>query len=552
MPPKDSEPTALGSMDTVLTWRKPEEALSKEKRALLLFIESACLLFLGAVTLADPDLWGHTYYGLRALELGVLAESSDPFSYTAPGAAWVNHEWLTELTLACCWNVGGNPGLVLWRNFWLLVLFWLVDRLLRAEGVRLPAAWLLLFFNTAVLGNFVIFVRPQLVTYVGFLITLTLLRQNWETPTRGCWCLPPLMMLWTNFHGGFLAGVALVWLFALAATLRWLGDQQRTDLKLWWGLAMAVALATFVNPYGPRLHGMLWEHLITKQLIAEWQPLWSLTPSAVYFVPYGLSFLALGWSRCWRWIDFLVLVVVGWQAASHVRHVALFCLATLVLLPLPLSHALEQLFPSLHARWSTPERAGWRWISACGLAGFLLFLHLRGTWQMMQDGIRPWDVAVETRSGVPGMPVAAVSAMRNAGLKGNLVTDYGWGQFVIWWLWPEMKVAYDGRYRTVYPLAIEQAYVELMQAGDRGATSTPLLDAFPTTHVLAPRKTGLERTLRKRADWQAVYEDEQCVLFAQRQHELAELDQEPSGFHPLTGPQFPRWVQFPGIHALTD
>lgn len=539
-------------METVLTGRKPGEALSQERRALLLFIETVCLLFLGAVTLADPDLWGHTYYGLRALDLGVLAEPTDPFSYTAPGASWINHEWLTELTLAGCWRAGGSPALVLWRNFWLLILFWLVDRLLRTDVVRLSAAWMLLFFNTAALANFVIFVRPQLVTYVGFVMTLTLLRQSWETPTRWCWCLPPLMMLWTNFHGGFLAGVALTWLFALAATLRWVGDQQRTDLKHWWGLATAVALATFVNPYGPRLHGMLWEHLVTRQLIAEWQPLWSLTPSVVYFVPYGLTFLALGWSRCWKWIDALVLVIVGWQAASHLRHLALFCLATVVLLPLPLSHALEQLFPSLHARWSTPERAWWRWTSACGLAFFWIFLHLHGTWPIIQDGIRPWDVAVETRSNVPGMPVAAVTAMRQAGLQGNLVTDYAWGQFVIWWLWPEMKVAYDGRYRTVYPQAIEQAYVDLTQAGDHGRTTTPLLDAFPTTHVLAPLRTGMERTLRKRTDWQAVYEDEQCVLFARRQQKLAGPDPSPPNLLTLSDPQFPRWVRFPGINALND
>uniref|UniRef100_A0A7C4QKK1 Uncharacterized protein n=1 Tax=Schlesneria paludicola TaxID=360056 RepID=A0A7C4QKK1_9PLAN len=71
-------------------WEAPPE---RERRWLVRLVGAACLLFLCAVTIADPDLWGHTLYGLRAIELGVLAEATDPFSYTAPGAEWINHEW---------------------------------------------------------------------------------------------------------------------------------------------------------------------------------------------------------------------------------------------------------------------------------------------------------------------------------------------------------------------------------------------------------------------------------------------------------------------------
>ena len=42
---------------------------------------------------ADPDLWGHTKFGIDHIQSGRLAKT-DPFSYTPAGQEWVNHEWL--------------------------------------------------------------------------------------------------------------------------------------------------------------------------------------------------------------------------------------------------------------------------------------------------------------------------------------------------------------------------------------------------------------------------------------------------------------------------
>ena len=89
----------------------------------------ACLFLISTVTIADPDLWGHTLYGIRALEADVLVEHTDPFCYTEPGATWINHEWFSEDTFGWLWLRFGNTGLWLWRNFWLLMIMvpgWLV------------------------------------------------------------------------------------------------------------------------------------------------------------------------------------------------------------------------------------------------------------------------------------------------------------------------------------------------------------------------------------------------------------------------------------------
>ncbi|MDH3256371.1 MAG: hypothetical protein OEM27_02040, partial [Nitrospinota bacterium] len=45
---------------------------------------------------ADPDLWGHIRFGQDIWEQGEVHDT-DPFSYTAEGQPWINHEWLMEV-----------------------------------------------------------------------------------------------------------------------------------------------------------------------------------------------------------------------------------------------------------------------------------------------------------------------------------------------------------------------------------------------------------------------------------------------------------------------
>ncbi|MCA9067928.1 MAG: hypothetical protein KDA84_03345, partial [Planctomycetaceae bacterium] len=236
----------------------------RESWCLLGSVWGASLLFLMGLTLADPDLWGHTLYGIRAIDRGILTERSDPFSYTADGAAWVNHEWLTEWQFGWLWTHIGNRGLVAWRNAWVLALWLVVACSFWKHRCGLGAGLLILVLAAECLSDFVVFVRPQLATFGLFALHLWLLRQVWDNPkNRWGWVLPPLMSLWVNLHGGFLAGLGVqaVFLVASAFGLRQPIGWQR--LQLFAGVFLCSSLATLLNPWGWGLHEMLWHHLWT-------------------------------------------------------------------------------------------------------------------------------------------------------------------------------------------------------------------------------------------------------------------------------------------------
>jgi hypothetical protein len=404
----------------------------------------------------------------------------------------------------------------------------------------------LLILNAECLSNYVIFVRPQLATYMLFAVFLYVLRRFHDQPgSRSLWLLPPLMAIWVNLHGGFLAGGGLVAVFLVDAVVHWRRIRAAgiVPLKQLCCVTALVALATLVNPYGFGLHEMLWQHLWTEQFVREWQPLWDTRQSPIYYVPYLLTGIALFGLRRWKRVDALVLAVVAWQATMHLRHVALFSIATLVLLPGPMTAALERLFPLLMERWGRPERCATRRLTVSMAAGFLMVLQVRSGLESWRQGIGPLQIGVETRCHVPGMPVRAVIALRQAELSGNLVTDYGWGQFVLWHLHPETHVAFDGRYRTVFPPGLEQQFLRFQTAQAVIDARTPILDEHPTELALVPADGGTDRYLASRADWDCIYRDDQAAIFLSN---LRRKEDASFADVPLAVPEVPRWCVFPG------
>lgn len=525
---------------------QPTAGTLSADRLLTVLVWCIAYVFVCGLVLADPDLWGHTLYGIRAWDQGVLAESTDPFSYTAPGARWINHEWLTELQLGLIWTHFGNCGLWLWRNLLVLVVFACVAAELIRQRANLAASTLLLLYGAECLSQFVIFVRPQVPTLAIFTLTLLILKRHADRAARWeIWALPFLMALWTNLHGGFLAGLGVIGLYAAVDIVTHLrsGWRWKYETIALPAVALLAGLATFVSPYGYHLHLMLWEHLATEQFVVEWQPLWAARQAPTYYVPLVLLGLALPFSRRWTWTDGLVLLVIGSQALSHIRHVSLLATACLILLPGPLSESLPRLFRHLTSVLQQPRRWPVRVLLVGIATGLLVVLQVRSTVDMWRHGLKPWNVGVESRSPVPGMPVRAVTFLKREKLAGNLLTDYGWAQFVFWHA-PDFKLAFDGRYRTVYSSQLESEFLSFQRSGQERPRETPMLDRHPTEIVLLPAASGAARYLPLRDDFVEVYRDNQAVVWVKRQTRFESLIRRLSS-GPLPIIDAPLWQPFP-------
>lgn len=495
----------------------PSDWPSREWRRQFLVVWLGSFCVVAGPTVADPDLWGHTLYGLRSIELGVLTEATDPFSYTAAGQRWVNHEWLTEWTYGWGWRLGGDTGLAVVRWCWLAVLWSVLGVALTRERLGLGTAVLALLFSALVLVDFTVFLRPQLSTFAGVATWLWVMSEV-ERQGRARWLfvLPPLMVVWTNSHGGFLAGVGLqgAWTAGLVFTqyIRPQADRWRlTGIAC--GAFVVTVAATFVTPYGIELHKMLWHHLGTYQPVREWKPLWAVRPSAALFAPFVLLAITLvGW-RKWRITDVVLAVVLCWQAVSHFRHLALLQLFVAMRLAPALDVGLATLFPQLTERWSQPKQRTLRIALVFGAVTSALALQAELAQSLFKSGIMPWMVAADVIHDVPGVPEQAVRWMREHELSGNLLTDYGWGQYVIWHLYPEIRVAFDGRYRTVYPAEVEADFMAFQTMLKTPTGGIALLDDYPTDIVLLPVQRHAAEVLSENSAWETIYKDTQAVIF---------------------------------------
>jgi hypothetical protein len=95
------------------------------------------------------------------------------------------------------------------------------------------------------------------------------------------------------------------------------------------------------------------------------------------------------------------------------------------------------------------------------------------------------------------VPDDTVTRARAAGLHGNVALPLEWGQYVIWSLYPDANVSFDGRFEcfTEEAGALESRFL----AGGEGWRD--LLDRYPTDHVLLPVASPVVPLLDKDPSW---------------------------------------------------
>jgi len=483
---------------------------------------------------ADPDLWGHVTYGKEVLEDGHLHESTT-WSYAVDDFRWINHENIAELMVAAADNLGGQTALLLTKSLLTLILLGLPVWAARKRGARLLTCFIIVLVLSLNI-SFHWLIRPHMLSYVCGAALITILgmalpgavvaRPNGLRFGKSLWLIPPLMCFWTNSHGGYLAGAAIL--------MAWLGLDAielllRKDARFWPTvrhhavLFAATVAACMINPYGIELHTWMLSSLgRPRPEISEWAPL-------PLFTVNGLPFwgLLLGTVLCVkksdqpvRWPGLVVMALLSWQAVKHYRHLPFVAMmASTVLVP-HIESIVRQAFARLRARAGntrTTESGQLHWAS--GLVGTLLLLALAVTQY-------PRQATVKVDRGF--YPVNAMQFMADHRLEGRVFVTFNWAQYALAVFRdssPNSRVAFDGRFRTCYPQDVIDMYFDFI-LGDlpasqryRSADSGPF-DATAALDYNSPDLVLFERKRKHCVDTMEACPDEWCLLY---QDSLAQL-----------------------------
>jgi hypothetical protein len=433
------------------------------------------------------DLAGLVRAGQIMLDTHALLRT-DVFTFTIPGAPWINQQWGAELLLAGWFRLGGWKGLLLAQAVIISGCFGATYRCARSAGAASLVAAIATLWGFAIAATLpgTLAMRPQLLALPLFVTSAWLIRTR-----DGSWvrfaCLLGVEVVWANIHGSFIlvpamlviAGVADLW--------------TRRTLASWTFSALAASLAVpLLCPWGPAVYRYVIDVArspYVAQMISEWRPILTRQPVGALFLMSLVAGIFILWrrGRAPTIEEALTLVLFTGLTLWSGRNLLWW------------SVAVPPVVGSMLAGW----RPGGSWTRT---ATRLVFVTM-----VLLAGLGLWRVA---RTPAPDLLEDAPSGI-SAWLAEN--PDPAGRIFAEWWGWwfeyavPDQRVFVDARVE-LFPSAIWDDYFTVVD-GAGGWDQT--LQRWDVRTVVADAAHELPLRQRLEADpcWTLAYQDADGAVY---------------------------------------
>lgn len=472
--------------------------------------------------LTDSDTGWHIRTGQWILKYGRIP-NADLFSFTKAGQPWIAWEWLSDIAMALAHRIDGLAGVVLLAMLVLGATSVCVYKNAVAESGR-PLIAITLTWLALSAGTIHWLARPHLVTPLMAAIFCRILSSVERTgnPAR-LRSLPLLTILWANVHGGFFVGIALICTYAVGAGTEQLllGPKQNAWVcsRKYLLTAAACALASLLNPYGYRLHIHIAQYLGSSfyfARISEFQSIDFHSFTAAFFETLlMLAIAGAAWHlRCRRFTHALLLLSWSHLALFSARNIPIFAVVAVPGVSLAMREWLNSEIWSSSFKASLREletgveaiaeryRETTRHLAPC--FAFLVFAVL-----LTHPGHRKGLRAEFDKSRFP-VDAAGFLSEQHLVSPMRLYSSWQWGGYLIYRLWPSLKVFDDGRRDFYGPAFVNEG----LRAWDVDPDWSRILARYQVNAALLPVDSALATVMRETVDWKPVYQGRVAVLFA--------------------------------------
>jgi len=443
-----------------------------------LFVALAAFALALATPPSDPDMYWHLASGKWMLDHGQLLRA-DVFSSTVNGQPYSVGEWLGQIVLYVAYLAGGWTGLVILRGLLVGVCAFFLTRVALRGGapiiVAVPVTCAALLLSEIVWTD-----RPHLFTLALFPLLLDLLLAARAGRFGLLLGVPPLMLLWTNLHGGYALGLALVGVFTLEALLT------RRNFAAFAITASTAFAASLVDPGSLGLSAAAAHATAPPRFIVEESPPDVTRPAGFVFAAFIIGTLALAMRSGGSLLDLLLLAPLLWLGLSAQRHMPYFAFAAVPFISAAIPRAWSPLEAWLARRRPYPRGA---------IVGFGA-----GVAAMALAGVAFVPNAPNERA----YPTVVLDAVRSG--SGVLLNEYDWGGYLIWRA-PERPVFVDGR---LFPF-LPDVFADWRTAVELGPRWKEVLERYQVTQVLLRPDRALVSALREQG-WRVVGGDAGSVL----------------------------------------
>jgi hypothetical protein len=466
-------------------------------------------------TIQPNDFWWHVRTGQLILQQRMIP-TVDLFTFTQPGAPWINQAWLMQVGLALLMQWGGAPLVIFVHALLITAGYTLILRACAPRyGVRI-SVWATLMGVCLGLQSWT--VRPQSFSFLAFGILLYLIEKHRQGQRHALWWVAPLFAIWVNAHGVFVFGLGALGLYVIGTLCNSVWDILRTkesgaiqarraELLELCGQGLLALLILSLNPQGP--FGIatyvlgFFQSKATVQYNQEFAPLIIRSSDGIAFAcTILLLFVArLNSTTRLTTAQTLILLAFALMTLYSRRSVAWFGMVQI-----PILASLLQGW--WHQPWALPP--GKPTLTAAIFALLLLFSAILLPWWRPQIpkliAMRP---LLDTTT-----PVAATSYLCGKfppGTHGYQVIAFA---SYLEAACPDLPTFVDTRFE-LFPTEQWDEYIDMLSGRYNWAT---IAGKYRIEYIFAAagEQSNLINAVAANADWQELYRDERAVIFQRR------------------------------------
>ena len=469
------------------------------KRVLLFYITLFLLILAFSMTASyfDYDLWARLIAGMGVIDGGHVL-TDDFLSYT-PVHTWWDHEWGAGVIFYAFLKFLGPYSLIILQAAMLFLIFFTVSKILKLKSKETPYNILFYFFTLmAVMENLNIPIRCHMFSFLFFTIFIYILEKVREGNNKLLVIIPLITILWNNIHGGVISGLGLIGMYALGEFLN-----KKSYLK--YIITLGISLLTLIiNPWGYKYIKFLFmANTMQRPYIVEWWGLFSkfyifkqikfklfMFASVIIEIISTYKNIKLDGIKKWYEkadkVKYIVLLSTLYLAISHVKLLPFFAIATICF--------VYEDFYNLIKNIELPK---WKdKIIYTFILGLSLFTFL----------IKDFSIPV----GFNNYPIKEVEFIRLNNIKGNILSNFGFGSYISYKLYPNNLIYMDGRYEEVYHDYMVPVLKEFFLAYPNW---NQLLTYFPPDIMILEKSYPIYEIISKSKDWQNAYDGELFGVF---------------------------------------
>jgi len=512
--------------------------MSRFKKGILLVAIIFLLIFTMGylmVNVWDPDFWWHLATGRWIVEHGKLPDK-DPFSFTTLHSDpffpvnrvkfILTQYWLAQVIMYKIYSLWGYGGIGVFRALMLTLSLGMLVLLLRYHRIH-PSIILLSFIaGLLIIGRFTN-ERPQLFSTLFSAVLLYILeRAKNERPWIAVGTIP-LMILWSNLHGGYIYGGFIILIYILSGWLRLFFTREKdfySERKkhhiVFTLILLCSMLSSFINPNTFYAYVNAFEPKILSvgQFILEYKPIYVSYKNHIVFsvltvvttILMLVNIKRLGINDVFL---FLFNIALSFSAS---RYIVFFAVYGSFLFGKYLSLTIHSLKLERKRYFGMATLV----LSLMILIGYIFFYEHKKINQMFRHSVL-----------ISVYPFEATEFIKKTLYGKKLFNPYSWGGFIIWKLYPDPKVFIDGRNLNpeVFLLAKEVMSADSTVIRGGKLKWKAILDGYEIDYIFIAPYTELvngvylTKTLIKDKDWQLIYSDDNALIFIRDKDEFREI-----------------------------